>query len=285
MKKVLRSAVLNWYKENGRDLPWRQTTDPYRIMVAEIMLQQTQVSRVLPTYSEWLTQFPTVKHLAQASTADVIRAWAGLGYNRRAIYLQKAAIAIDALPSFPTEYAALINLPGIGSYTAAAIMSFAYNTDIALVDTNVKRIYQLLILGDTAEPTVKEIRLIAEEYLPAGHSRDWHNALMDIGTIISKERGAKAQQDRLVELFPILRSYNLPVVSDRPLKRPKQSNFKQSRRFWRGQIISLLRTNPSTKWKDLEVAFKDSPYEIDLLVRDLEKDGLVIRVGKLVSLP
>jgi A/G-specific adenine glycosylase len=280
----IQDELLAWYKKNGRDLPWRQAEDPYRIMVSEIMLQQTQAPRVVPKYLEWLIQFPTVKALALASPGEVIRHWQGLGYNRRALFLQRAAIAVVELHEFPRSVDALQKLPGIGPYTAAAICSFAYNQDVALVDTNIKRFYQLIVFGDVVEPTAKEIDAIALSFLPRGHSREWHNALMDIGTILSSCRGARAQQKKLMELLPNITLLHLPVVSDEPLKRPKQSIFKNSRRYWRGRIIDALRAHPLTQ-QGLVQAMSECPYPIEEILIELEKDKLIQRDGRLLQLP
>jgi A/G-specific adenine glycosylase len=129
-------ALLAWFAENGRDLPWRRTRDPYAILVSEVMLQQTQVERVVPRYLDWLRRWPSAADLAAASPADVIRAWQGLGYNRRGLNLHRAArqIARDGWPADLTE------LPGVGPYTAAAVASFAFRRDVLPVDTNVRRV-------------------------------------------------------------------------------------------------------------------------------------------------
>jgi len=128
--------LLAWFSQNGRDLPWRRTRDPYAILVSEVMLQQTQVERVVPRYLEWLERWPTVDALAAASPADVIRAWQGLGYNRRGLNLYRAAQQI-ARRGWPED---LTELPGIGPYTAAAVASFALGRDVLPVDTNVQRV-------------------------------------------------------------------------------------------------------------------------------------------------
>jgi len=132
------AALLAWFAAHGRDLPWRRTRDAYAILVSEVMLQQTQVDRVAPRYVEWLERWPTVGALAAASPADVIRAWQGLGYNRRGLNLHRAArqIAIDGWPEDLTE------LPGVGPYTAAAVASFAFGRDVLPVDTNVRRVQE-----------------------------------------------------------------------------------------------------------------------------------------------
>jgi A/G-specific adenine glycosylase len=132
------AALLDWYAAHGRDLPWRKTRDPYAILVSEVMLQQTQVERVVPRYLEWLELWPTVDALAAASPAEVIRAWQGLGYNRRGLNLHRAAekIAADGWPDDLTE------LPGVGPYTAAAVASFAFGRNVLPVDTNVRRVQE-----------------------------------------------------------------------------------------------------------------------------------------------
>jgi A/G-specific adenine glycosylase len=132
------AALLAWFAAHGRDLPWRRTRDPYAILVSEVMLQQTQVERVVPRYLEWLERWPTVETLAAASPADVIRAWQGLGYNRRGLNLHRAArqVARDGWPEDLTE------LPGVGPYTAAAVSNFAFGRDVLPVDTNVRRVQE-----------------------------------------------------------------------------------------------------------------------------------------------
>ena len=132
----MRGLLLDWYAEHGRDLPWRRTRDPYAILVSEVMLQQTQVPRVVPRYLEWLERWPTAEALAAASRAEVIRAWQGLGYNRRAVNLHRAAQAV-ADSGWPDD---LAELPGVGSYTAAAVGCFAFGRDVLPEDTNVRRV-------------------------------------------------------------------------------------------------------------------------------------------------
>lgn len=134
----MEAALLAWFAENGRDLPWRRTRDPYAILVSEIMLQQTQVERVVPRYVEWLERWPSVAGLAAASPADVIRAWQGLGYNRRAVNLHRAARIVAEL-GWPDD---LTELPGVGRYTAAAVRAFAFGEDVLPVDTNVRRVLE-----------------------------------------------------------------------------------------------------------------------------------------------
>ncbi len=275
--KLLQQDILNWYQRHGRDLPWRHTTDPYAILVSEIMLQQTQVDRVIPKYLAWLSQFPSASDLAASSTASAIEAWSGLGYNRRALYLKQTAAKVAA--GFPRSEEELKKLPGIGPYTAAAITSFAYNANTPLVDTNIKRIYQLLVFGDQHDPTQAELYAIARKYLPENHSKEWHNALMDIGAAIAKIKGARGQQEKLVELFPSLLDFPLPSVTDASLKRPKQLSFLQSKRYWRGKIVRILLAHKKISIKRLKQILtkydEPCPYDIDELIRGLATDHLL----------
>lgn len=161
-------AVLAWYGQNRRDLPWRRTHDPYAILVSEMMLQQTQVARVVPRYLEWLERWPTVEALAAASPADVIRAWSGLGYNRRAVSLHRCAQAVSARGGFPAEPEELRKLPGIGPYTAAAIACFAFGAQIAAPDTNALRVLERAFPGQDVP-------------VPPGLAYEWNQALFDLG--------------------------------------------------------------------------------------------------------
>ena len=138
----MQELLLAWWSQSRADLPWRHTHDPYAILVSEVMLQQTQVSRVVPRYEAWLERWPTVEALAAASPADVITEWAGMGYNRRAVLLHRCAIAVNEMGGFPRERAELERLLGVGPYTAAAIACFAFGAQVAAPDTNAKRVLE-----------------------------------------------------------------------------------------------------------------------------------------------
>ncbi len=183
---ALQARLLGWYAANARDLPWRHTTDPYAILVSEVMLQQTQVPRVVARYPGFLTRFPTLASLADAALADVLAAWLGLGYNNRALRLKRCA---EALPigRLPAELDALLALPGIGPYTARAVLVFAHNADLAAVDANVRRVLTSE-LGLVHDLSAAALQVVAEAALPRGRSRDWHNALMDYGSLVLTSR-------------------------------------------------------------------------------------------------
>ncbi|NIA18994.1 MAG: Fe-S cluster assembly protein HesB [Xanthomonadaceae bacterium] len=181
--RKFQEKIFLFYHCHGRDLPWRRTTDPYRILVAEIMLQQTQVERVIPFYERWLVRWRTAEELAGATLKEVLSQWMGLGYNNRSKRLLEAAKKITADYDGDVLIACkdYKNLPGVGEYTSKAVRIFAANENLAAVDTNIRRI---LIAEFVLENlSMAEIGKLAERCLPAGRSRDWHNALMDYGAI------------------------------------------------------------------------------------------------------
>src|SRR5579885_650843 len=178
--------LLEWYDRQGRRLPWRETTDPYAVLVSEIMLQQTQVDRVLPKYREFLERFPTLAALAEAPTADVIRAWAPLGYNMRAVRLQSIArqVVAEYGGQIPLQAAELSRLKGVGRYTAGAIACFAHRQQVATVDTNIRRVLYRVFIGiEQPDAPVREEQswALAEKVLPPGEAYSWNQALMDLG--------------------------------------------------------------------------------------------------------
>lgn len=182
--KRFQKKVFSFYEKNRRDLPWRNTIDPYKILLSELMLQQTQVKRVVFYYEKWLAQWPTIHALASASRSEVLQMWMGLGYNTRAVNLHTTARIIvtkfdgNVLQAMK-EYT---QLPGIGRYTSQAVQIFSTNTDLVTVDTNIRRIL-ISEFKLEAKASEKELWLLAEKCLPLGKSRDWHNALMDYGAL------------------------------------------------------------------------------------------------------
>src|SRR5438105_12725933 len=180
------SYLLQWYAAEHRDLPWRSTQDAYGILVSEIMLQQTQVERVLPKYQQFLAAFPTLADLAAASTAEVISVWVPLGYNRRAVSLQSIARQVMAEYDgrIPESIDELLKLKGVGRYTAGAIACFAYRKQVATVDTNIRRVLQRIFLGlEHSEPKLNDVQALAlaEEVLPVGEAYNWNHAILDRG--------------------------------------------------------------------------------------------------------
>ena len=232
--RQFQKAVWTHYRDYKRsDLPWRQTTDPYRIVVSELMLQQTQVARVVPKYQAFLKRFPTTKQLAAAPLADVLRYWQGLGYNRRAKYLHQSAGVVSSQyrGRWPKTRVELEELPGVGPYTAAAVAAFAYNQPEICLETNIRT--ALIHHYFRAETAVSEavLRTLVAETLDADNPREWYWALMDYGAHIKKTHGNKSRQAR---------SYN------------KQSRFTGSDREIRGAIIRMLTLLPTAHIKALQ---------------------------------
>ena len=236
-------AVLAWYDGHRRVFPWRETRDPYRTMVAEVMLQQTQTGRVVPIYERFLERFSSVSRLAHAPSMDVIQAWRGLGYNRRAVDLHRAAQTIehDHAGVFPSDPATLKQLPGFGEYTANAVACFAFDAHVPVVDTNVRRVLSRVALGkDASEITPAASATLAAQWLPAGHAYRWNQALMDIGAMIcrnGKPLCAQCPLSRACAYRAAGRHRDASARSERP-KEP----FEGSRRQTRGGIVNHLRT-------------------------------------------
>ena len=237
----METELLAWFAENSRDLPWRRTRDPYAVLVSEVMLQQTQVERVIPRYVEWLTRWPSADALAAASAADVIRAWQGLGYNRRGLNLHRAA-RIIAERGWPDD---LTELPGVGPYTAAAVMSFAFGADVLPVDTNVRRVHERT--GFAFSPGAAQ-------------------ALMDLGATVCLARVPRCHQCPLARACPSRgRRYE-------PLR--KQGRFEGSFRQRRAQTLRVV--------ADSERPLRELDVEA---VEALRRDELVCVTDGVVSLP
>jgi A/G-specific adenine glycosylase len=194
-----RRGLLAWYRRHGRDLPWRRTRDPYRVLVSEIMLQQTQVERVLPKYRQFLDHYPTLESLAAAPVSDVRALWYPLGYNIRPVRLH--AIACEAVAAYggrlPDSAERLRRLPGVGRYTAGAILSFAYGRDAAVLDTNVRRVLTRVFLGPRRARRMrgeKALWELAESLVPRGRSYDFNQALMDFGATWCTPRAPRCRE-------------------------------------------------------------------------------------------
>jgi A/G-specific adenine glycosylase len=234
--------LLGWYERHRRALPWRDTTDPYRILVSEVMLQQTQAARVRPAYQRFLDLFPTVEALAAAPRADVLRAWEGLGYNRRAVALHEAAQAIVGRHGgqVPADLDALRALPGVGDYTARAVQAFAYGRPSAPVDTNVARVLTRAVAG---RPTTRRaLQRLADTLVPAGREAAWSSALMDLGAAHCRARAPRCDGCPVAGACAWRRQ-----GGDDPwggVKAPPQAPFPGSDRYHRGRLLGALRRGP-----------------------------------------
>lgn len=258
------------------------------------MLQQTQVERVLPKYREFLKKFPTLTSLAKAPVAAVIRCWCGLGYNQRAVYLHRAARLLierngGKFPRVPVE---LQKFPGVGPYTAGAVAIFACNRDVVMLDTNIRRVLTRVFAGQRPV-SEKKLHKLAFRLLPAGRSKIWHSALMDLGALLCTTRNPKCplcsvQRDCLW----YRESQRKPRPASRPARR-KQPPFRNSTRFWRGRIVAALRELSNGRkfslfqlGKRIKPNFKtaDLPW-LKRLATALVRDGLATQSGRQISLP
>ncbi|MBU6370573.1 MAG: A/G-specific adenine glycosylase [Patescibacteria group bacterium] len=217
-----RKLILDFYEKYGRrHLPWRHTRDPYHILVSEIMLQQTQVERVIGKYWEFIEKFPNFKSLAQASTAQVLKAWSGLGYNRRALYLKRTAERVTAefKEKLPRDLTVLVDLPGVGPNTAAAICAYAFNMPVAFIETNIRRIFIHHFFPKKRNVRDADILPLVRKTLDMKRPREWYSALMDYGAHLKGE---------------------VENPNRRSGQYAKQSKFEGSDRQLRGRILKLL---------------------------------------------
>lgn len=315
---ALRQALLAWFAHNGVELPWRSAPTPYAVLVSEIMLQQTQRARVVPKFLAFMETFPTLEALAQGTTATVIRAWAGLGYNRRALRLHTIARAAVERGGLPSDLVALRELPGIGPYTAGAIACFAFGAQVAFVDTNVRRVLRRVLLGQHGdEGTASTDLALAAAALPDGGAVGWNAALMDLGALYCRARAplcggcpvghvclgrgafagqqaggvrangqADASATTLQRVAEPRARYGPAGDGNAPSRR-----FEATDRFLRGRIVQALRDLPSDGALTLDQlagaatghALPLLPLEVErvaVLAARLQAEGLIEIVGE-----
>ncbi len=327
----LHTKLFAWWRQHGRVLPWRekngvaanaqiatvagvrdaafasymdaqQRRDPYRVVVSEMMLQQTQVDRVLPKYQAWITKWPRIEHLAQATLADVLIFWQGLGYNRRARFLWLLAkeIVENRGGIWPETEDELRKLPGIGKYTARAIQTFAFGQHVGVVDTNVKRILQR-VFAEELLTTELAFFSHADEILPSGQADPWNQALMDFGALICTAHNPKCGECPLQDLceanvgathigFANYAAYLKQEAEKQKMTSKKKTSlrFEETDRYFRGRIMDELRTG-SWQLDDLQVSMREKYGLIDeprfvRLIKNLEKEGMLKKSGREVSL-
>lgn len=298
--RAIRRSLLGWYAVHGRTaLPWRTIRSPYRTLVSEFMLQQTQVDRVLPHFEAFLRRFPDFETLAAASPADVVRAWKGLGYNARAVRLKAAAVAVVARygGKMPNDTAALAAMPGIGPYTASAIRAFAFDAHDAPVDTNVRRIVHRLAFGIEfpQRATASELGTLARKLAPRGAAHDWSSALMDLGATTCTARAPDCER------CPLQRHCNAAPIDAVALENRHRAAaraprppvpFAESTRYARGRIVDRLRDLPpgaGISLLDLHRCLEPvlagrGLNDVAELVNALQRDGLVQADGDRIAL-
>jgi len=265
--KKLRALVYAHYKKHGRhSLPWRKTRNPYCILVSEVMLQQTQVDRVLPYYRAFLRRYPTVEALAGAPLRDVLSAWQGLGYNRRAKMLHDAAkaVVLECDGRMPRTREALQSLPGVGPYTAGAVAAFAYNEDVLIIETNIRTVITHHLFEDRETVSDSEVLEALQKVTPLGDARTWYWALMDYGSFLKKS-GIR--------------------INAKSAGYTKQAAFTGSNRQMRGALLRTLLEKPHTLQEIYrQFALEQRPQLIEQL-RALMKEGLIEKHGRHYTLP
>lgn len=255
---AFRQMVLSHYEQYGRDMAWRNTTDPYQILVSEIMLQQTQVDRVTTKFPEFLRAFPDFASLATSPLANVLTVWQGLGYNRRAIALQKCAIRVmneyDGV--LPADVDILATFPGIGRATASSIAAFAFNMPVVFIETNIRRVFIHFFFTNTDTVSDAEILPLVEQALYRNNPRVWYWALMDLGSALKK---------------------TVPNPNRRSVHYTQQSPFEGSDRKIRGTLLKLLLKYQFLEEEEIIGCVAEDPHRVQRMLGALEEEGFIKR--------
>jgi A/G-specific adenine glycosylase len=263
----IRRAVRRWAATVDRPLPWRGERDPYRVLVSEVMLQQTQAARVGESYTRFLDRFPTVGELAAAESADVLRAWENLGYNRRALALWRAAREIGAR-GFPLSVDELERLPGVGPYTARAVASFAFGADVAAVDANVKRVVERMV-----RPA--DVQAFADDLVPRGRAAEWNQAMIDLGALVCTARSPSC------ECCPLRRGCAWARGERATARgRPPAEPFASTSRYVRGRIVAELRRRRRVERESLRSRVGVTRERFDAALAGLVRDEIVSMRGR-----
>lgn len=265
-KHAFRTAVINHYRAHPRELPWRKTEDPYKILVSEIMLQQTQVPRVIEKYGQFLRAFPDIRSLAQAPLRDVLTAWQGLGYNRRAIALKQAAqhVVIQFKGKIPSKVDSLTSLPGIGNATACAICAFAFNQPTIFIETNIRTVFIHHFFDNGKRVRDAHILPLVAETLDHRNPRVWYYALMDYGAALKKR-------------------YGNPNIKSAHYQR--QGPFEGSNRQIRGAILKALLRRGRISQRELLANSRFTPQAVMRNLEKLQKEGIIVKKGNYVFIP
>ena len=274
--------VLAWGVPRLRDLPWRATRDPWAVLVSEVMLQQTQVGRVIPRWESFLARFPTAPACAAAPLGDVLREWQGLGYPRRARNLHATAQRVTELGAFPQGLAELLELPGIGPYTARAVLAFAFEHDAAVVDTNIARVYAR-VEGERLTPS--RVQRLADDALPLGDAWTWNQCLMDLGAVLCRPRdpGCDDCPVRSRCAWAGDASTPDPAIGSSGVS-GRQARFDGSDRQARGLLMRALTAGPVARTDVPSVMGRDA-IVAERLVADLLAERLCEQVDSTLRLP
>jgi A/G-specific adenine glycosylase len=263
-----------------RDLPWRRTRDPWAILVSEVMLQQTQALRVIPKWEAFIAAYPSPAACAEASLGDVLRLWQGLGYPRRARNLHAAASEIAESGAFPSTSDALLGLPGVGAYTARAVLAFAFEADAAVVDTNIARVLAR-VAGHRL--TAKQAQAMADSWLPAGDSWSWNQCLMDVGAVLCRPTSPECDLCPLSADCVWRGSGDDPAAGSAGVS-TRQTRFEGSDRQARGRLMRALSVGP-VRHRQLPEVMRCDTARAARLTAGLVEEGLVVTTGLVVRLP
>ncbi len=253
---AFQSCVYDYYQSNKRDFSWRQTNDPYKILLSEVMLQQTQTFRVAKKYDAWLAALPDFASLAKADFPTVLGLWQGLGYNRRALALHNVAKAVVSTHDgkLPNDVETLITLPGIGNYTAAAVCNFAFNKPTSLIETNIRAVYIHTFFHDQVDVHDKELMPLIEQTMDSKNPRDWFYALMDFGVMLKKQFKNPSRKSR---------------------HHTRQSKFQGSDRQIRGKILRILLKQSEVSFDQLIETLQEDSERLMRITEQLIQDKLI----------
>lgn len=284
----LQDALIRWAEGARRDLPWRRTREPWPVLVSELMLQQTQVARVVPRFGSFIERFPTPAATSAAPVAEVVKAWAGLGYNRRAVSLHRAATAIVERHrgEVPAGLADLVALPGVGPYTARAVLAFAFEADVGVVEVNSARVLARAVEGRPL--TVPAAQSLADALVPPGGGWAWNQGMLDLGATLCTKSAPACGRCPIVDVCAWATAGHPapdPSAGSAGYGRP-QSTFAGSDRQARGQLVHALRKAP-VALVDLAAAagWPAEPDRADRVAAGLVGDGLAVVVGEVLRLP
>ena len=274
---ALRNAVLAWYDATGRTLAFRATRDPYAVLVSELMAQQTQAARAAEAWTAWMARFPTVEALAAAPVADVLRTWAGLGYNRRAVHLHRAAMAIvaDLGGVVPGTVEGLVSLPGVGPYTARAVAAIAFGLPVGAVDTNVRRVLGRVVGGGPEALSAGDLQTLADAVVPADRAGDWTHALMDVGARLCRPRRPLCAVCPAIAWCRYAAGERAAAVAA-PARRSPEPAFPTTTRWLRGRILARARDAADGAWIPFGAAIGEhGPHAVREAVAALASEGLL----------
>jgi A/G-specific adenine glycosylase len=260
---LFQGAIWQYYNEHGRHFPWRETHDPYHILVSETMLQQTQTSRVEKKYSEFVSTFPGFFALAGAPLRDVLRVWQGLGYNRRALVLQRTAqkVVVEFAGQLPSDPEVLQRFPGIGPYTAAAIAAIAFNKPTVFLETNIRTVFLYYFFKKPEKITDRDILPLVKATLVKENPREWYYALFDYGAMLKRKPKVIAK-----------------------ITRHRTTAFRGSNREMRGRILRLVLTRESIAEQELAGLLKENNGRVRKIITQMQEEGFIDIVGGLIRI-